>query len=241
MPRLEEAFRTGAGVPYEAYPDGAEVQASLTRPPYTHLLVPDWLPSIPDVLARLRDERRPARVLDVGCGDGWAVIELAKAFPHLRPEGVDSDEGAIARAKEHAAAESVVDRVRFERRDATTLAADGEGYDVVFLFECLHDMGRPVEVLDAVRRSLAPGGTVVVVDERVGDTLSAPGDPLESFFSAVSVVWCLPQSRVVPDCEAPGTVMRPGTLRELAERAGYSGVEELAVEYAFWRFYRLIP
>ena len=99
-------------------------------------------------------------------------------------------------------------------------------------------MGRPVEALAQAREALADDGTVIVMDERTGETIQV-GDPTESFFSAASVLWCLPQSRVEPDCQAPGTVMRPDTFGDIARRAGWKGFDILPIEHPFWRFYRL--
>ena len=84
LPLLADAYRTGAGVPYAAYgPDGVSAQSALNRPAFVNSLVAEWLPQLPDVLARLQDTAHPARVADLACGTGWAAIELAKAFPHI--------------------------------------------------------------------------------------------------------------------------------------------------------------
>jgi hypothetical protein len=96
-----------------------------------------------------------------------------------------------------------------------------------------------VEALAAARRAVKPTGTVIVMDERTADRPQI-GDPVETFFAVVSATWCLPQSRVVPDCEAPGTVMRPATLESFARRAGWAGFEVLPIEHPFFRFYRLV-
>ncbi len=241
LPSLVEAFRTGAGVAYSAYgPEAVIAQAALNRPAFVNLLAATWLPAIPDVLARLQDQTNPARVADVGCGVGWASIELAKAFPHTRVDGYDADEESIGIARRNAAEHGVSDRVTFEVVDARAGGYGGAPYDLVLFFECLHDMGRPVEALAGAREAVAEGGTVIVMDERVGDALPPPGDPTQTFFATASVLWCLPQSRVEPDCEAPGTVMRPATLTSIARRAGWSGVDVLPIDHPFWCFYRLV-
>jgi SAM-dependent methyltransferase len=238
LPDLLTAFRTGAGVPYTAYGDDAvDAQAALNRPAFTHQLVSEWLPAVPDIWARLTDTTRPARVADVGCGLGWAAIELAKALPHLSVDGYDSDEESISRARHNAADSDVANRVTFQVVDAATGGYGVKEYDVIFFFECLHDMAHPVEALAAARHSLAPGGTVVVMDERVAESLT-PGDPTEIFFATASVLWCLPQGRVDPTSEAPGTVMRPAIFEAIARKAGFTGVEVLPIDHPFWRFYR---
>jgi SAM-dependent methyltransferase len=242
VPRVVGAFRTGEGVAYAEYgPEAVEAQAALNRPAFTNSLVTEWLPVVPDVLARLQDTARPARVADLGCGVGWSSIELARAFPHIRVDGIDSDDESISRARQNAAEHGVADRVDFEVGDISLDRPAGARYDLVVFFEVLHDLGHPVEALTAARKSLSPGGTVIVMDERVAETLPPPGDPIETFFATVSVLWCLPQGRVDLDSAAVGTIMRPSTLRELAAKAGYRSADILPIDHPFWRFYRLTP
>jgi SAM-dependent methyltransferase len=239
MPELLKAFRTGAGVPYASYgEDAVEAQAALNRPAFVNELVAHWIPQIPDVAALLADSNRLTRVADVGCGLGWAAIELAKAYPHIRVDGYDTDEESITRARRNAANAGVSDRVTFDVVDASSPYGDGR-YDLILFLECVHDMAHPVEAIGQARAARAEGGTVIVMDERVGETLNA-GDPTETFFATASVLWCLPQGRVEPDSEAVGTVMRPGRFRGIARKAGWSDVEILPIDHPFWRFYRLI-
>ena len=239
LPDLVEAFRTGEGVPYTRYgPEGIEAQAAMNRPAFVNELAASWLPAIPDVLARLQDTKNPAHVADVGCGVGWASIELAKAFPDIRVDGYDADEDSISQARRNAAEAGVNDRVTFEVVDAKTGGYGDNRYDLILFFECVHDMGRPVEALAQAKAARADGGTVIVMDENVGETIQV-GDPTELFMASASVLWCLPQSRVEPDCQAPGTVMRPDTFGDIARKAGWSGFEILPIEHPFWRFYRL--
>jgi SAM-dependent methyltransferase len=242
LPQLADAYRTGAGVPYAAYgPDGVSAQAALNRPAFVNSLVADWLPQIPDVLARLQDQADPARVADLGCGTGWAAIELAKAFPHLRVDGLDNDEASIAIGRQRAAEHGVADRVDLEVVDLADESADwSPRYDLVLFVECVHDFPRPAEALRHARAALRPGGTVLVVDERAAETFTAPGEPTERLFGAASAIWCLPQGRVGPDPEPVGTLIRPAAMRDLARRAGYADARVLPIEHPVWRFYRLV-
>jgi len=240
FPDLVSAFRTGEGVPYTAYgPDAVSAQAALNRPAYANDLVAIWLPAVPELNARLADTANPARVADLGCGAGWASIALAKAFPHVRVDGFDADQASIAVARRNAAAQHA-EPIRFEVRDLADPGNDEDLYDVILLFECLHDMAYPDRVLRNVRRQTTEGGWVVVMDEAVDEELIAPNaDPIQRFFANVSPLWCLPQGRPAPDAHPVGTVMRPAALRALATEAGFEEVEVLPIEHPMWRFYRL--
>jgi 2-polyprenyl-3-methyl-5-hydroxy-6-metoxy-1,4-benzoquinol methylase len=240
LPRIVAAFRSGDGVPYADYPDGARIQDAFNRPAYTNDLVTTWLPAMPDVQARLADATRPARVGDLGCGAGWSAVMLAKAYPHLTVEGIDNDRASIEAAQEHAEEKGVADRVRFRVADLSEPDADGGArYDVAFIFECLHDLPRPVEALANPRRWIGPDGTLIVMDERANESLTTPGDEVERFFAQISTLWCLPQGLVGKDPEPVGTLLRPAKLRELAAKAGFTEVTVLDLEHPFWRFYRL--
>lgn len=120
-------------------------------------------------------------------------------------------------------------------------AADGgygdKAYDAIFFLECLHDMAHPIEALAAARKSLAPAGPSPSWTSGSRESLT-PGEPTEIFFATASVLWCLPQGRVDPTSEAPGTVMRPATFHSIAQRAGFAGAEVLPIDHPFWRFYR---
>ncbi len=240
MPQLLDAFRTGAGVPYRDYgADGREGQADTNRSQFVNFLGTEWLPAVPDVHERLHADP-PARVADVACGAGWSSIAIALAYPKVHVDGFDLDEPSIELARRNAEQEGLGDRVAFHVQDASEQSHDGR-YEVVTVFEAIHDMSRPVEALNSIRAILAPGGTVIVADERTAERFGAPGDDLERLFYAWSVFFCLPTGREEQPSAATGTVMRPAKFREYALSAGYQDVEILPIEHDFWRFYRLIP
>jgi SAM-dependent methyltransferase len=239
LPALIEAYKTGAGVPYADYgADFRHGQGGINRPAFRHDLPHAWIPAMPDVEARLADASRPARVADVGCGHGWAVVAMAEAFPAIRVDGIDLDPASIADARAHAEEAGVADRARFLEQDAAALAGTGP-YDLVLLLEVLHDLARPVEALVAIRAALAPGGSLVVADERVADSFEAPGDEIERMMYGWSVLHCLPSSRAEQPSAALGTVLRADTVRELAIEAGFADAEVLDIENDLFRFYRL--
>ena len=234
-----EAFRTGGGVPYPDYgEDMREGIAYGNRPMFVNLMGSEWLPAIPDVHERLQADP-PARVADVGCGTGWSSISIARAYPKVHVDGFDLDEDSIAGARANAETEDLTDRVTFQVRDAADPELSGM-YDLAIAIECIHDMGRPVEALRAMRSMVGKDGAVLVVDERVGEGFTAPSDEIERLMYGFSVLHCLPVGMAEQPSAATGTVMRPATLRRYAAEAGFSGVEIMPIENDLWRFYRLL-
>lgn len=238
LPKLLQAFRSGGGVPYPDYGiDAREGQADVNRTMFVNLLGSEWLPAIPDVHARLQTDP-PARVADIACGTGWSSIAIARAYPKVRVDGFDSDEASIELAKKNAMVDGLTDRVRFELRDASDASAHG-GYDLVTIFEALHDMSQPVEALRATRSMLNDSGSAIIADERVGDSFNAPNKD-ERLFYSWSVLFCLPTGMADQPSMGTGAVMRFDTLRRYASEAGFRDVLVLPIQNDFWRFYTLI-
>lgn len=237
VPRLVDSFRTGRGIPFADY--GADMirgQAASTRPVFSTELG-SWFAAIPEAATRLATGS--ARILDIGCGLGWSTVTMARAFPNARLDGVDLDEASIAVATATAAKEGLTDRVSFEVRDAVSLA--GAGYDIATMFEMLHDLSHPVDVLRAARAALAPGGVVLVADEITEDEFAGPAGEGDRRHYGWSVLHCLPASMTVADSAATGTVMRPATVRAYADQAGFASVEILPVDSVAFRLYLLRP
>ncbi len=236
LPRLLEVYRSGGGVSWDDLGDDArESQADANRPWYEKQLGPALasVPAVHDALAT-----PDCRVLDVGCGGGWSSISLARAYPSATVLGVDIDQPSIDLAAANARDAGVAEQVRFLCQDAASLP-EGTA-DVAFAFECVHDMPRPVEVLSAVRRTLAPGGSLIVMDEAVADAFAPDGTDLERIMYGFSLFVCLPDGLSSAPSVGTGTVMRPSTLQAYAEAAGFGAFEVLPIEdFGFWRFYRL--
>ena len=239
VPRLEQVYRDGGGLGWaEMGPDAREAQAAANRPFFAGPLGSEVLPALPGVDAALR---AGGRVADVGCGLGWSSIGIAAAYPAARVDGFDVDGPSIERARAAAAAAGVADRVTFAAADVAELAERAGGYDLVTAFECVHDLADPVGVLAAVRRLVAPEGTVLVADEKVAETFTAPGGDVDRLMYGYSLTCCLPDGLSTRPSAGTGTVMRPATLAGYAREAGYAGVDVLPVEHDFFRFYRLRP
>jgi SAM-dependent methyltransferase len=255
FPALVADFRQGRGVAFHEY--GAELRqglGGLNRPTFTYEMR-DWIEHLPSRAEQL-DEG--GTVLDAGCGTGWSTIAIATAFPHARVVGIDLDEASVEEAREHAIEAGVADRVSFVLGDAAdaealrragrlaggaTDDADAEaaasGFDLITVFEALHDLARPVDALAVFRAALAPGGAMLVADERVGDAFTAEADPVERMLYAMSVLHCVPATTAEDGDVVNGTVLRAPTLRAWAEDAGFGRVDVLDIENPFWRFYRI--
>jgi ubiquinone/menaquinone biosynthesis C-methylase UbiE len=232
---VTDAFRTGDGVPFAAY-GFHDMQAGFTRPMFAHSLVAEWIPALPDVHSRLA-AGEALRVADIGCGEGWAAIYVAEAYPNAIVHGYDLDDASIAVARRHAAERGVADRVTFEVRDVADPSFAG-AYDLVFACEVVHDLSDPVAVLGAMRR-ITPDGAVLIIDENADEEFAPTGDPVQRLLYAFSILHCLPSGRHAEHSAATGTVMRPDTFRSYAGDAGFTGVHVLPIEHPMFRFYRL--
>ena len=237
VPAVVDAFRSGAGVGWEAYGlDMIEAQGDFNRPWLVGSFGTEYLPSIPDLHERLT---AGAHVVDIACGVGWAAISIAKAYPSVTVHGIDLDEISIGIARANAEASGVADRVTFDWHDGSARDLATEAYDLAVVVEAIHDMSRPVEVLASIRSMLKEGGTLLVADERTEDAFTAPASETERLFYGYSVLTCLPSGMLEQPSAATGTVMRRSTFEDYARRAGFASVDVLPIDHDFLRFYRL--
>ena len=224
-------FRRGAGAGFAAF-GLHDIQAAFNRPAFVHHLTQRWLPALPAVQARLT-AGDPVRIAELGCGEGFAAITIAQAYPNAVIDGYDLDEPSVAAARLAAQAAGVADRARFEVRDAADPSLAGR-YDLVMAIEMLHDVPDPVAVLRAMRSLAATDGTVLVIDERTEDMFTAPAGEMERVFYAFSTLHCLAVG-MQHHGAATGTVMRLDTLRRYAHDAGFSTVDVLDVQHPQFR------
>ena len=234
LDEVADAYRSGGGVPYASYGTAFRSgQGAINRPAFTTSLVHDWIPAAAGLAERLE---AGGSLVDVGCGQGWSSVAVAAAFPGAQVWGIDADQASIDEARELATSRGV--DVRFLAADAAELADHGP-FDGALILETLHDLARPVELLSAVRRSLAPGGCVLIADEAVAESFPGPGDELERMMYGWSIVHCLPASMAESPSAAIGTAIRPSMVQALAREAGFGTCEVLDVDGGFFRIYRL--
>ena len=242
LPDLVAAYRSGGGVAYARYgTDFRDGQAGFNRPAFVHLLAESWLAiGVPEVHARL-SAAEGARVADVACGAGWSSIALARAYPGIVVDGFDIDDASIGDARRNAADAALTERVRFEVRDASRLGDETQsgGYDLVTIFEALHDLSNPIDALRECRRLCSDTGSVIVMDERTAQSFAESDGPIERFLYGASVLHCLPVGMADQPSSATGAVMRVDTVRRYVAAAGFSAMDVLPIENDLYRFYRL--
>lgn len=235
---LLDAFRSGAGVSDETYGDDWRAgHGAANRVVYLDRLA-RWLREcVPDIAEGLASPG--ARCLDVACGAGWASIALAAEFRDLQVDAIDIDTAIVADARTNAARSSAGARIDVRAGDVCSAGFESM-YDCVLLADTLHELPRPVEVLRACRKASLPGASVVVIDAAVADQFVAPGDDIERFQFATSVLHCLPAASTGADPMRIGTVMRSSMVRDLARSAGFTDVWEFRLDDRFHMLYRLI-
>jgi hypothetical protein len=236
MGMLLDAYRSGGGVSWETFgKEMRESQADMNRPFFEN-----DLPAVFAGMGRVHDllSRPGAKVADVGCGAGWSALALARAYPNATVDGFDIDTPSIEMATQNAMAAGMADRVSFSADDIVT--RQGDQYDVVVAFECIHDMPQPVPVLTAMHDMVGADGLVVIMDEAVADSFSGAGDDVERLMYGFSILICLPDGLSSQPSAGTGTVMRPSTLRSYTEQAGFTDFSAIA-EAGLFRFYQLTP
>ncbi len=231
-----EAARSGAGFGWHEHGDDVPTGCErFFRPGYNAHLVAEWLPALDGVVDKLT---RGARVADVGCGHGASTVLMAQAFPASTFVGSDYHPESIEVARERAATAGVADRVTFVVAPAT--AFPGTGYDLVTMFDCLHDMGDPVGAAQRVRGALAPDGTWMVVEPQAGDRIEDNLNPVGRVYYGFSTLLCTPSSLSQDVGLALGTQAGPARIEAVTTSAGFSRFARVA-ETPFNQVFEIRP
>jgi len=217
-PRITEAAKAGVGVSWgDHVEDVHEGCERFFRQGYNANLVSTWLPALEGVTEKLQ---RGASVADAGCGHGASTVLMAQAFPKSTFVGSDVHDGSIATARERAEAAGVADRVRFDVAPAA--AFKGHNFDLVTMFDCLHDMGDPVGAARHIRDALAPDGTWMIVEPAAGNTLSDNLNPVGRAYYSFSTLLCCPSSLSQEVGMALGAQAGEERIRDVVTTAGFT-------------------
>jgi SAM-dependent methyltransferase len=238
--KLPEAFRTGLGLPYDAFgPEGAVGVERGFAPWLRTLLVPMALPRLPGVVEALEGG---VEVADVGCGGGVALLEMAKAFPNSRFHGFEISLHALERAAQNRR-EAGVENVTFHDARRNPLPDDGR-YAFVTTFDCLHDMTDPARVIETIRAAIRDDGLWFIAEVKAHPTLeeNVKRNPMASMMYGVSVLSCMSSSLSEPGGAGLGTLGLDATrLDAMVKRAGFSSLEEVDLRHPVNAFYAVRP
>ena len=223
-PRIAERVRSGGGLGWhEHVHDVHEGCERFFRPGYNAHLIAEWLPALEGVTGKLD---AGALVADVGCGHGASTILMAEAFPNSTFVGSDYHAGSIDTARQRAQDAGVSERVRFQTEPAA--AYSGTGYDLVTMFDCLHDMGDPVGAARHVRSTLKDDGTWMIVEPNAGDRVEDNLNPVGRAYYAFSTLLCTPASLSQEVGLALGAQAGEARIRDVVETAGFTRFRRVA-------------
>ena len=224
-PKVEAAFRSGGGVGW-GETGGCLFCAvgAFFRPGYVNSIIQSWLPALDGMVARLE---AGAKVADIGCGVGFSTLLMARAYPNSEFIGYDFHAASIAKANDHAAEHGMADRVRFVTTEAKAIAE--RNFDLVTVFDCLHDMGDPRGCARHVKALLKPDGKWMIVEPIAGDTPEANiGNPVSRLYYNASTMICVPTSLDQEVGEALGAQAGEARLTEVLKDAGFARVQRVA-------------
>jgi SAM-dependent methyltransferase len=216
--KIARAFQSGYGVGWhEHHHDLFTGTERFFRPGYAANLITSWIPALDGVQAKLESG---GLVADVGCGHGASTILMALAFPNSEFVGFDYHRASIEHAREKTSQAGLDGRVSFEVVPAKEYP--GDGYDLVTMFDCLHDMGDPVGAAEHVRKTLEPDGTWMIVEPYAGDRLEDNLNPVGRVFYGASTLVCTPASRDQEVGLALGAQAGEARLREVVSDGGFT-------------------
>lgn len=220
-PKLADAFKSGKGLGWADHCNclfcGVE---RFFKPGYRAHLVAEWLPALEGVIAKLD---RGAMVADIGCGHGVSTVVMAQAFPNSDFVGIDFHEGSIATAREHI---GNLKNLTFQTAQAQDYA--GSGFDLVTIFDALHDMGDPVGAISHVKKTLKPDGTLMLIEPMAGDSLAENLNPVGRVFYASSTNICVPTALNQRNGDALGAQAGEKRLAEVVREGGFSRIRKVA-------------
>ncbi|HWJ40509.1 MAG TPA: class I SAM-dependent methyltransferase, partial [Candidatus Limnocylindrales bacterium] len=233
-PKVLESFKNGRGVSQSEYPPETwEAMERSSASMYRHSLIRKWLPTMPQVVAKLTEG---GSSLDVGCGSGRAAIAIAAAFPKAKVFGFDAHGGSLERARANAKAAGLGDRIKFEVVDCTKLPA--AQFDFISTFDVVHDSVDPDALLKSIRAGLKPDGTYLMVEVNVSSKLEDNINPMGRLMYSMSTLYCMTTS-LAHGGAGIGACMGETKARELVAGAGFKHFRRLPIDDLFSALYEI--
>ncbi len=227
-PKSRAAIKTGRGMSWGEHDERLFCGvAAFYRNAYNANLVQNWLPALTGVTEKLE---KGAMVADIGCGHGHSTVLMAKAFPRSRFWGFDVHEGSIAAAQQLAREAGIDDRVTFEVAKADTYPA--RSYDLICFFDCLHDMGRPVDAVRHAMKAVAKDGTLMLIEPFARDRVEENINPIGRLYYAASTTMCCAHAISENGTHVLGAQAGERRLEDVLKEAGLKTMRK-AVETPF--------
>ena len=218
--QIIDAARTGGGFPWHQHDASLfEGTERFFRPGYVANLVSSWIPALDGVAEKLKTG---AKVADVGCGHGASTLLLGNSYPASQITGFDYHKPSIDAARKRASEAGLADRVSFEAAAAASFP--GTDFDLVAIFDALHDMADPLGAAQHIHDALRPGGTFLLVEPYANDAVEDNFNPVGRLFYAASTMVCVPHSMSEEPRTALGAQAGEARLTELLREAGFSDI-----------------
>ena len=237
---LPESFRTGIGHNYDSKGEQGAVSIERNFEPWSNANLISAVLSKLDGIAQTLS--KGAKVADVGCGAGGAVLLMGKEFPNSEFTGYDISKYALARAAEKLKASKLKNATFADPRDQP-MATDNS-INFITTFDCIHDMTHPLQMMQSIRQAISDDGTWLLVDIKAHDsfTMNATKNPMAALLYGVSVMSCMSSSMTTADGAGLGTLgLSANTAEQMAKSAGFTRFRKLDVEHAVNAFYEIRP
>ena len=217
---ITEAIRSGEGFAWHRHdPAVFEGTERFFRPGYAMHIASSWIPALEGVEERLA---AGGRIADVGCGHGSSSLLMAQAYPAVQVTGFDYHGPSIDQAGKRAGDAGLTHRVSFEVASAADYP--GRDYDLVTVFDALHDMPDPLGAARHIRETLAPDGVLMLVEPFANDRLEDNLTPVGRLYYTASTTVCVAHSRTEEPRTALGAQAGEARLTELLHEAGFNRV-----------------
>lgn len=218
-------FRAGGGLPYSEFPRFHRLMVEESGAVYDATLIDVVLPLVDGLVERLRSG---ADVADFGCGSGHAINLMAQAFGASRFTGIDFSAEAIATGTQEAARLGL-SNATFESHNLAELDK-ADSYDLITVFDAIHDQAQPAKVLENIHRALRPGGVLLMADIKASSDLEDNVDvPMSTYLYTTSLMHCMTVSLAL-DGAGLGTAWGTQLATSMLADAGFDEVRVAEID-----------